>query len=405
MRYPYDSPNGYEEPLNQQVVGHIHYSLQEGAEILNKALQDVPLRFTDEASVVAYQDDPLPEKAKDTEKNREIDWVIRDKDKLVGFESKYGSSLSGKQLSDELKKLRANVIEDEEVYLIAITHHAGKPSIIDRLGGEPVYWTNWISVSKRVKQVDEEEMPAEQRVPLRMLKDLFEVEDMEPFTGFDHQDKNQYRYFIRDLRPELNKIGLENRGKVHTWTQNRANPSGYARIVPKYIPVPFVDEDRPQLNEEGRPRSKRASVFLAVIDTEEHNVYAGVVFGFKQVPGHRRMLREYGEEIVEECHSDGFEMWIGRNSINNRSLPPEKTQDLEEMRRWITEEKEGKRLLEEPDIDNNYRNLWFLRECTGEEPPEMFSSVVEAIEEQKERFLERDDFVKLDSLVAPGTVE
>jgi hypothetical protein len=35
----------------------------------------------------------------------------------------------------------------------------------------------------------------------------------------------------------------------------------------------------------------------------------------------------------------------------------------------------------------------------------MFSSVVEAIEEQKERFLERDDFVKLDSLVAPGTVE
>jgi hypothetical protein len=46
-----------------------------------------------------------------------------------------------------------------------------------------------------------------------------------------------------------------------------------------------------------------------------------------------------------------------------------------------------------------------LRECTGEEPPETFISVVETIEGQEKRFLERDDFVELDSLVAPNTME
>ncbi|XGI84745.1 hypothetical protein ACEU6E_10540 (plasmid) [Halorutilales archaeon Cl-col2-1] len=399
MRYPLNAPNGDEEDLNQQVTSHFYYSLKEGSTLVNKALQDIPISFSNDASVVAHQDSPLP-KNSNTQKDREIDWVIRDEDKLVGFESKYGAPLKKKQLRDELKKLRMNA-DDQDIYLVTITHHPSKPSIINKLDGDCIYWTNWISVSKRVKQIDEDKLPAEQRIPLQMLKDLFEVENMNPFTGFDHQDKNQYRYFIRDLIPEMNEVGLENRGKVHTWTQNKADPSGYARIVPKYIAVPFVEENRPPLNEEGRPQSKRASVFLTVVDTEEHKVYAGVVFGIMKVPGHRRMLRKNGEEIIKECHSDGFEMWFGRNSINNRSLPPKKTRGLEEMKRWMTEENDGKGLLEDPDI----RKVWFLRECTGEEPPEMFSSIVKTIGEQRERFLKRDDFVKLDSLVAPDTME
>jgi hypothetical protein len=402
VRYPFNTPNGDEEDLNQQVTAQLHYSLQEGATLLNEALRDVPISFSDEATVVAHQSDPLP-KNSDTETDREIDWVIRDEDKLVGFESKYGAPLKQKQLRDELKKLRVNA-EDEDVHLVVITHHASKPRVIGEFEESPVYWTNWISLSKRLEQVDEKEIEPEQRVPLRMFKDLFEVEDMEPFRGFNHQDKEQYRYFIRDLMPDVNRLGLENRGKLHNWTLDKASPYGYGRIVPKYISIPFVHEDRPPHNNNGRTKSNRVSVFLAVVDTEEHRVYAGVVFGFQNVSGHREMLLEQGDRIAEECKSDGFEMWIGRNSINNRDVPPEKTEQLEEMKSWLSDSGE-KMVLADPSEDDEYRSMWFLRECTTSDPENLFESVVDAIDNQRERFLERDEFVGLTSLVDPGTVD
>jgi len=314
-------------------------------------------------------------------------------------------------LSNELKKLRLNAGGEKESYLVAITHHANEPSALNRFEDEPVYWTNWISVSKRLEQVDVEELPAEQQVPLRMLKDLFEVEQMEPFTGFDHQDKNQYRYFIRYLRPQMNEIGLENRGEIITSTggsrgsKSKPDPPDWYRIIPKYISIPFVHEGRPSLNEKDRPKIDRASFFLAIVDTEEHRVYAGVVFGVEKVSNHRKLLQEHGTEILEECHSDGFEMWIGRRSINHRDISPEKTRELAEMKKWMTEEKEGKRLLEDPEEDNKYRKVWLVRECTEDDPEELLSSVVDTIDEQKKRFLERDEFVERFSLVAPGTVE
>ena len=292
--------------------------------------------------------------------------------------------------------------DGKEIYLVTVTHHSGKPSLLREFEDLPVYWTNWISLSKRVNRIGQDEVPVEQRVPLRMLKDLFEVEEMEPFRGFDRRDKEQYRYFIRDVRPELNKLGLENRGKMHDWTRQKANPSGWRRIVPKYLSIPFVHQDRPPHDENGRPKSKRASVFSVIVDTEEHNVYAGVTFGSQKVPAHRKMLLKHGDEIADECQSQGFEMWIGRNSINNRSVRPERTEDVEEMKDWLSES--GKKALAHPDEDNHYRKVRFLRKCTQSDPQKLFESVEDAIEDQIERFLQRDDFVDLPTLVDPDSV-
>jgi hypothetical protein len=236
-----------------------------------------------------------------------------------------------------------------------------------------------------------------------MLQDLFEVEEMEPFSGFNHRDKMQYRYFARDLRPVLDKLGVENRGKFHNWVQEKTNPSGYARVVPKYVAVPFVRKERPPHNGSGRPASKRASTFLAAVDTERHVVYAGIVFGIANVDGHRRMLLEHSDEIAEAVHAADFEMWVGRNSINNRTVPPEKTSDVDEMREWLSET--GKMVLAPSDEDNTYRKVWFVRECNEEAPNDLFESVAEAIREQHELFIESDEFLNQSTLVDPDTVD
>jgi hypothetical protein len=335
MRYPYNRPNGYEEQLNDQVIAHLHYSLQQGPTLLNLILKELPVEATDYAEIVAHQNDPLPMTA-DTDTDREIDWVVGDEATIIGFESKYGDQLRSTQLQDELAKLYANAA-GRDVHLVAITHHAGEPSVIDRFDSEPISWLNWYTVSQTLKQIDPAEIPPSQRVPLRMLQDLFEVEDMTPFTGFDHQDKQQYRYFIRDLRPKVNRIELENRGNLHTWAEESPTPSGGSRIVPEYIGIPFPHKDRPDHNSEGRPKSKRASVPLVVVDTEAHTVHAGVVFGVQKVPSHRELFLNRGDEIARELHEAGYELWIGRNSINNTKVPIEKTAELDTMSTWLSD--------------------------------------------------------------------
>ncbi len=400
MRYPFQTPDGYEEKLNQQVIAHLYYSLQQGPTLLNRAFENTPVEFSDGAEIVAHQYDPLPRQA-DTETNREIDWVIRDDDKLVGFESKYGASLGTKQLQDELAKLRANA-DGREVHLIAITRTANAPSLIANFESEPVYWTSWFTISKEMERANREQIPAEQRASLQMLQDLFEVENMEPFRGFDHKDKQQYKYFIRDLRPEVNEIDLENRGNIHTWTDESPQPSGGSRISPKYIAIPFVDKNRPDHYEEGRPRSKRASYLLVIVDTELQKVYAGVVFDIQKISKHRKMLIEKGDAIADECHSQGFEMWIGRHSLNNWEVPPEKTQDIVEMKMWLS--KTGKKVLAHHDEDDNYRKVWFVKECTNSDPETLFSSVIKGLSEQQKRFLDRNDFVECSTLVDPDSV-
>jgi hypothetical protein len=214
MGYPFSSPNGDEEDLNQQVAGYLYYSLQISPDILNRIHSDQPLSFSDEARLVAHQNSPLL-RYTDTGIDREIDWVVGDKNKLVGYESKYGASLHKDQLQDELAKLRLNA-DGQDVALVVVTMNTTPVSLLNQFADEPVYWLSWFTVFRRLRQTNEADIPAEQRPILRMLLDLFEAEDMHPFTGFDHHDKLQYRYFIRDLRQELVGTELENPEKAGT---------------------------------------------------------------------------------------------------------------------------------------------------------------------------------------------
>lgn len=381
MGFPFSAPGGDEEALNRQFAGLLSYSLEIGPDLLNGIHRDEPITYTSEAELVADQESPLP-KFTASGSDRELDWVVGDRDKLVGYESKYGDSLGETQLSDELDKLRLNA-DGRDVMLVAVTPHTTRPAVVDEFADEPVCWTSWTTVSRRLGRIEERDVPAEQRPILRMLNDLFEAEDMHPFSGFDHRDKEQYRYFIRDLRQELQGTELENRGEVHSWTTSDPDPPSYRRIVPKYLEVPFVRGSR-----DGGGTTKRASYLTVTVDTETHEVHAGIAFNVREVARHEEYVDANVDELVDYATEEDLELWASMNSPNQWKLGVPKTDDPAEMRTWLTS---GSRNAVRVD-DTDYKKARFVSECPAEDP----ASLVLAVQERVLAFYE--DFLRSDEL-------
>lgn len=379
MAYPFSSPNGYEERLNQQFSGYLYYSLQIGPELLNSLHEDLDIAFSEESTLVAHQNSPLPRYTEDGT-DREIDWVIADKNKLVGYESKYGDSLSSSQLQGELEKLELNA-EGRDILLITVTPHTTPPKILDQFEDDPVHWLSWSSISRWLDQIEESDIRAEQRPILRMLQDLFEVEDMHPFTGFDHHDKLQYRYFIRDLRQELVQTELENPGKVNSSTTKDPEPSSWKRLVPKRLDVPFVRESR----EDSWKRTR--SYLTTTLDTETHEVHAGIVFNVREIRSHQNYVADSLEELVEYATNRDLQLWASMNSLNQWKVGVPRTEDPSEMQSWL--KNGGKNAVRVDGTD--FKKAIFVNECSASEPADVVQSVKRELLRQFEDFLVSDD--------------
>jgi hypothetical protein len=379
MAYPFSSPNGYEERLNQQFSGYLYYSLQIGPELLNSLHEDLDIAFSEESTLVAHQNSPLPRYTEDGT-DREIDWVIADKNKLVGYESKYGDSLSSSQLQGELEKLELNA-EGRDILLITVTPHTTPPKILDQFEDDPVHWLSWSNISRWLDQIEESDIRAEQRPILRMLQDLFEVEDMHPFTGFDHHDKLQYRYFIRDLRQELVQTELENPGKVNSSTTKDPEPSSWKRLVPKRLDVPFVRESR----EDSWKRTR--SYLTATLDTETHEVHAGIVFNVREIRSHQNYVADSLEELVEYATNRDLQLWASMNSLNQWKVGVPRTEDPSEMQSWL--KNGGKNAVRVDGTD--FKKAIFVNECSASEPADVVQSVKRELLRQFEDFLVSDD--------------
>ena len=79
-----------EESQNDFFLSLLAFSLEHGPEVLNAIHDD--LTFSSQAEVVASQRDGLPKNSSDSD-NFTLDWVVRDSDKLVGYESKTESGI------------------------------------------------------------------------------------------------------------------------------------------------------------------------------------------------------------------------------------------------------------------------------------------------------------------------
>lgn len=379
MGYPFTTPKGYEERLNQQFSGYLHYSLQISPELLNRIHEKRAISFSHKARLVAHQNSPLP-RYTETGTDREIDWVVRDEDKLVGYESKYGDSLKNTQLRDELDKLELNA-DGRDAILVAVTPHTTPPGVIDRLETEQIRWMSWYTVSRRLRQTDDADVQPEQRPLLRMLQDLFEAEDMHSFTGFDHRDKLQYRYFIRDLRQELVATDLENPGKVHTSTTRDSEPSQWKRLVPKRLDIPFVRTSRDD------DWKRQRSYLTVTVDTETHDVHAGIVFNLREVESHREYVAKNLDDFVEYAAERNLQFWASMNSFNQWELGIAKTDTPDEIRSWL--ENGSKNVVRANGTD--YKKAIFVRECSASTPSDLVQGAKEGLLEFYEEFLVDDE--------------
>jgi len=390
MVYPFSSPNGYEERLNQQFSGYLYYSLQISPEILNSLHEDLDIAFSEEAKVVAHQNSPLPHYTENGI-DREIDWVIADRDKLVGYESKYGDSLSKSQLQDELEKLELNA-KGRDILLITVTPHTTPPKILDRFENDPVQWLSWSRISRRLNQIEETEIQAEQRPILWMLRNLFEAEDMHPFTGFNHHDKLQYRYFIRDLRQELVQTELENPGKVNTSTTTNTEPPSWRRLVPKRIDVPFVRKSR----EDSWKRSR--SYLTAIVDTETHEVHAGIVFNVREIRSHQNYIANSMEDLIEYAANRDLQLWASMNSLNQWKVGVPRTNNPAEMRSWLNSGSKNAVRVDGTD----FKKAIFVNDCSASDPSVVVQNVKTEMLRQFEDFLLTDDLYPYSTLEEQG---
>lgn len=386
MVYPFSSPNGYEERLNQQFSGYLYYSLQISPELLNSLHEDLGISFSKEATVVAHQNSPLS-RYTENGADREIDWVIVDGEKIVGYESKYGDSLSSNQLQDELEKLELNA-EGRDVILITVTPHTTRPRVLDQFENDPVHWLSWSSISRQLRHIEETEIRSEQLPILRMLQDLFEAEDMHPFTGFDHHDKLQYRYFIRDLRLELVQTELEHPDKVNTSTTKDPEPSSWKRLVPKRLDVPFVRESRDDA------WNRQRSYLTATVDTETHEVHAGIVFNLRNIKTHRNYVADSLGDLIEYADHRDLQLWASMNSLNQWKHGVPRTDNPDEMRNWL----EGGSETDVRAEGTNFKKAVFVNECSSADPSVVVQNVKTELLRQFEDFLVSDDLYSWSTL-------
>lgn len=379
MTYPFPTPDGDEEELNQQIAGYLHYSLQIDTSLINILHDDIPLRFSDQATLVGHQYSPLP-RYTDNGPNRAIDWVIRDQNKLVGYESKYGDSLTKKQLQDELAKLRVNA-GDGDVYLVAVTPDITEPSIVDEF--EDLYWVSWNTFAKRIHSIDSEDVSVGQRPIIKMLQDLFHAEGMEAFTGFSHEDKRQYTYFVRELGQALDATSLELRRNLPRHTSGILDPNPDNRLVHKYLDIPVFRESRPARQN----HLDDCSYFSVIIDLESNEVYAGVTLNIGHVPGHASIVEDYRDKLVGMSVEQNFALWLSKSSINNWSTPPIQTNDADQIQEWLSQTESGSIIVSE----TRYNRVMFLRECQANTPENTLNSVVEALTETSDWLLSGTD--------------
>lgn len=183
-----------EESQNDFFFSLLAFSLDNGPALLNAIHDD--LNFSDQAEVVATQRNGLSRDPPESESSYILDWVVRDTDKLVGYESKTGSGVpSNGQLDGELNKLEANS-RGRDIVLCAFTDHHKNP-----ISRGDVRWLSWYDVARRVRSLDLADGS------IKILQEMFDEEGYDQFSGFDTFE--QSREWLLNHERQVVKLAFE----------------------------------------------------------------------------------------------------------------------------------------------------------------------------------------------------
>jgi hypothetical protein len=376
---------GDEESQNDFFVSLLAWSLEDGPEVLN-AIHD-ELSFTDEAEVVATQRSGLPNDSHENPGSRILDWVVRDTDKLVGYESKTGSSVPGKtQLRQEHRRLEANS-GSRDVYLFAFSDQPQQPASIE---DSPAEWFSWYQVAERVLELDTEDKA------IRMLQHMFRDEDYEGFTGFTEFSREsrwltkhdaEFVELVFDVNRHLGEIEVYTTGNTHLWHSTSLNleklrSSVWSTINQAYHMAHFHPNGRPECVE----NYYRPGVFLPALENDLR-VYMDI--NANKRDSNLDFVQQNAPtlaQMVEEQDMHLRTSWNSFNTPKREFLDYESAGEIEE----VLTEKAGK---------ENWKRLLFGWDVSVEQSPRsIILETAERIEKLHELFFEPSEYFTEDDL-------
>lgn len=321
-----------EESQTDFFVSLLSYSLDHGPEVLNKIHDNI--EFTDEAEIVATQRAGL-RNTPESGVNYILDWVIRDGEKLVGYESKTGSGVpSNSQLDGELEKLAANS-EGRDVFLYVFSDHAQNP-----LGQSDVQWLSWYDVAHRIKALN----PTTDSI--KILQEMFDHEGYQRFSGFDTFEQSR-EWFTRhetqivQLAFELERHleGLEiytggnNHMRWHTSTGNlpRLFQNQSRSLNESYHTIPFHPDGTPAYVNNHYGLCLFASAFSNEVGAYMHLHTA-------KNENLQEFVKENSDQLVALVNDHRMELRTSWNRLNHPEREIQRYREIDSVRDVLEED-------------------------------------------------------------------
>jgi hypothetical protein len=345
------------------------------ARVLN-AIHD-NLEFDDSANVRATQREPLPHHPEENNIQREIDWVVEDNTKLVGYESKTGNdSLSPKQLRDERRKLEHNTSR-KTVHLFGITDDIHEPEY-----DHDASWLSWFDVGASVIDIDNKSEAIE------IMSDLFKDKGYEGFTGFTPYKQNEAWFVTHqneavDLAFDIDKyadgLSMYTKKNKHTDFYNRAKQdltkvkkNGYHSLGPSYYIFAYQPDEYFSDVDTDYNTSAGIGWYLAtVVPALQNEVYVQLNTYLSKDDTARKFFKQYSEQIAKLIEKNDMELHASANSLFSERNPTIHT-DSEEISTLI-ENKGGEGRFK------RFRIGWKID--TNQSPEDIVSDTTEKIEE------------------------
>lgn len=348
------------------------------------------LQFDDTAEVIATQRDGLSFDSNKNDTQRTLDWVVADNEKIVGYESKRGDDLYGKQLREERRKLQANA-GNRATHLYAFTEDRQDPDV-----DADYQWKSWFNVGRTIIELNSDSEI------LSIMTDLLKNSGYEGFTGFADYERSE-TWFIKhqneaaDLAREASDyaqgISLYEKGTKHTNLHNRATDSitdveekEYRAFGPSYYV--FANQPSEYFNgAEVSYNTKNLGWYIAVVVPALHNeVYVQLNTYLSKDSEAKEIFRRYSKEIADLIVRNGLEMHASYNSLLKEISPTVHTTRSEIID--ILENKAGseqyKRIrIGKPSIDTDQPPREIVRE-TAEQIEEIHDLFYEGVERRKE---------------------
>jgi hypothetical protein len=320
-----------EEPQNDFFVSLLSWG--DVQKVLNTIHDEDNIEFDESAKIIGTQRDGLPHHPPENDIKRTLDWVVKDSTKLVGYESKCGDDLTGKQLREERRKLEYNA-NGRDVNLFAFTEGIREPKVEADFS-----WKSWSKVGKKVISLEEKSKTTE------MMADMFRDMGYEGFTGFTEYEQSEQWHVIHqneavDLVLEATEraegLRLYDRGQSHIDHHNRVQTNihhvknkDYRGLAPPYYvfsvhPIGYRDK-------ETEYDISNKSWYIALVIPALHNeVYVQMNTYPSKYESARQDMQEYAKEIARIVAAHEMHVDASWNSLI-KEVEPTRYREPEEI--------------------------------------------------------------------------